>query len=295
MKTENEKPLVVSFSGGRTSAMMARMIQISPLYEGATKHYIYANTGKEREETLDFIAECDSRWGLGTVWVEAVVNPEKGAGTRHRIVDRKSAVVNTDPMVEGHPFFDVVAKYGVFNNHYPHCTRELKTNPIRSYFASLGMRRQDYTEAWGIRADEPRRLAERPGVIYPLADLGMTERLIREFWDSQDFDLGIKQFEGNCDLCFKKSLRKRLTILKDNPQVAKDWATIEAVGDRKGGDRARFDRSGLSIDNLVEMSKSPTLEAAVDAHDIELTDPSLFSAASEINWDFETQCHCQSS
>jgi len=137
----SDLPLVVSFSGGRTSAMMARMIQVSPMYEGLEKHYIYANTGKERSETLDFIAECDARWGLGTVWVEAVVMPETGSGTRHRVVDRKSAVVNTDPLQEGHPFFDVVAKYGLFNNHYPHCTRELKAAPIRSYFMERGMKR----------------------------------------------------------------------------------------------------------------------------------------------------------
>ena len=90
----------------------------------------------------------------------------------------------------------------------------------------------------------------------------------------------------------KAKQRKRLTIIRDNPSVADDWATIEAIGDGRGGDRARFDRDGLSIANLVEMSKDPTLEAAVDAHDINLTAPELFSAAAEINWDFETACHC---
>jgi len=270
------------------------MIQVSPIYAGREKHYVYANTGKEKVETLDFIQGCDERWKLGVTWVEAVVNHGDGNGTTHRIVNRKSAVVNTDPLREGNPFFDVVAKYGLFNNHYPHCTRELKTAPIRSYLRSIGLNRKQYIEAWGIRFDEPRRLAERDGVIFPLAELKITERVVREFWDAQDFDLGIKQYEGNCDLCFKKSLRKRLTILRDNPSIAKDWATIEAMGDRRGGDRARFDRSGLTIQNLVDMSKSPTLERAIDAHDINLTQPELFSAAAEINWDYETTCHCQS-
>ena len=288
-------PIVVSFSGGRTSAMMARMIQVSPIYNGLKKIFIYANTGKERQETLDFINECDTRWNLGTVWVEAVVHHEAGKGTSHRIVSYDSAIVNTDPMTAGHPFYEVAKKYGVFNNNYPHCTREMKTRPIHSYLRSLGLGAREYVEAWGIRSDEPRRLSEREGVVYPLAELRITERLVREFWDNQDFDLGIKQFQGNCDLCFKKSLRKRLTILQDDPQIAEDWEKIENIGDRRGGDRARFDRNGLTIANLVEMSRSTTLERAIDAHDIRLTSPELFSAADEINWDFETHCHCQNS
>lgn len=56
--------LLVSFSGGRTSAMMARMIQVSPCYEHYRKVYCFANTGKEREETLKFIHECDTHWGF---------------------------------------------------------------------------------------------------------------------------------------------------------------------------------------------------------------------------------------
>lgn len=288
-------PLVVSFSGGRTSAFMARMIQVSPLYEGRKKIYVYANTGKERQETLDFIKQCDEEWGLSTIWLEAEVIHEAGKGTRHKVIKPEDAFVNTDPLGPGHPFFEVVKKYGVFNNGFPHCTREMKTAPINSYLRSIGLKKGQYEEAWGIRADEPRRMSERPGVIYPLAELGVTERLVREFWDRQGFDLGIKQYQGNCDLCFKKSLRKRLTILKENPSIAKDWAEIEGMGDRKGGDRAIFDRSGIPIKTLLEMSKSDTLEEAVDQHDENKTQPELFAVASELNWDFETQCHCQSS
>ena len=288
-------PLVVSFSGGRTSAFMARMIQVSPLYEGRKKIYVYANTGKERQETLDFIKEGAEVWGLSRIWLEAVVIHEAGKGTRHKVIKPEDAFVNTDPLGPGHPFFEVVKKYGVFNNGFPHCTREMKTAPINSYLRSIGLKKGQYEEAWGIRADEPRRMSERPGVIYPLAELGVTERLVREFWDRQGFDLGIKQYQGNCDLCFKKSLRKRLTILKENPSIAKDWAEIEGMGDRKGGDRAIFDRSGIPIKTLLEMSKSDTLEEAVDQHDENKTQPELFAVASELNWDFETQCHCQSS
>ena len=290
-----KKTIVVSFSGGRTSGLMARLIQISPLYEDYDKIYIFSNTGKERKETLDFIQRCDDEWGLGVVWVEAVINPDRHKGTRHRVIDRASAYVNTDEMKEGHPMFDMVGKYGVFNNGFPHCTRELKTAPIKSYMRSQGFKANDYVEAWGFRYDEPRRLREREGIIYPLAELKMTELLVMEFWNKQSFDLQLKQYQGNCDLCFKKSFKKRLTILKENPEVAKDWQEMENLGDRKGGDRARFDRDGLTIGNLVEMSQAVNLEMATDDFEGEFDNPALITAAQEINWDFETQCHCQSS
>lgn len=293
--TGNEAPcstLLVSVSGGRTSAMMARMIQVSPLFEEYDKKiYIYANTGKEKQETLDFIHELDVKWGLNIVWVEAVIHHENNVGTTHRIIDYGSAVVNTDPLNDKNPFHEVVQKYGVFNGNFPHCTRELKTAPIRSYMRSLGLEKKDYIEAWGFRYDEPRRLRERTGIIYPLAELKITDRVVREYWNAQDFDLKIKQYEGNCDLCFKKSLKKKLTILKNDPQIAKDWEKLEQLGTRSG-EAVTFDRNKLTISNLVEMSKDDNLEEAIDKHDENLTQPELYAAACEINWDFETHCHC---
>jgi hypothetical protein len=42
--------------------------------------------------------------------------------------------------------------------------------------------------------------------------------MVREFFGASRIDLGLKDYEGNCDLCFKKSLKKRLTIIKENPE-----------------------------------------------------------------------------
>lgn len=279
--------------------MMARMIQVSPIYEGREKIFCFANTGKEKDETLRFIHECDQRWGFGTVWLEAVISPEKGEGTRHRVTDYGSAFRNTDPMVAGHPFFDLCKKYGIPSNSAPHCTRELKTKCIRNFLRNE-KRLKQWEEAWGIRSDEPQRLSARPGVVYPLAELGINEEMVRRFWDRQDFDLGIKQYQGNCDLCFKKSLRKRLTILRESPELATDWSSLEGrqtYGAGKTGELV-FDRNGLTMKDLLEMSNDPKLEVAVDAHDKRLAEeanhPYLFPMVEEIDWDFETQCHCQS-
>lgn len=274
------------------------MIQTSPLFAEYRKIYLYANTGKEREETLKFIDECDTRWGLGVVWLEAVVNPQKGEGTTHRVVSYRTAVRNTDSDSEDHPFVAVIKKYGLPSNAFPHCTRELKLRPIASYLNSIGV--SEYETAIGIRADEPHRATVKHGIIYPLVELRINEEAVRIFWDRQEFDLGLKDYQGNCDLCFKKSLRKRLTILRETPEVAEFWARHEGKRiDSKGRvvDLA-FDRNGLRISDLLKLSKDPALEIAVDRHDERLADnaknPELFDMLCGIDWDASTDCLCKS-
>ena len=74
----SEITTIISFSGGRTSAYMAYKIK-SEMPHMKTA-YVFSNTGKEREETLIFIDQCDKKWGLGIVWIESVINQEKGTG-----------------------------------------------------------------------------------------------------------------------------------------------------------------------------------------------------------------------
>lgn len=69
-----EAPALISFSGGRTSAFMLR--QILDAHGGtlpADVHVVFANTGKERPETLDFVQECSERWKVRIRWVEYVI------------------------------------------------------------------------------------------------------------------------------------------------------------------------------------------------------------------------------
>lgn len=276
--------------------MMARMVQVSPIYERFRKIYAYANTGKEMNETIEFLSRCGREWGIAIVIVEAVISQAKGVGTRHRVVAWKDAIRNTDPMIEGHPFFDMCRKYGIPSNTAPHCTRELKANAIKSYLKSAGVK--ECIQAWGIRADEPSRLTPRDGVIYPLADAGITEEIVRKWWDRQSFDLQLKDYQNNCDLCFKKSKRKKITIIKENPSIVPDWKMLEAKFATKNGRRVVFDREGLSIVDLETLSSDPLLISAVDKHDARLAEesvnPQLFDMLSGVDLDFETHCHCRS-
>lgn len=164
---DNERRLCISFSGGETSAMMASLIKSSNSMMADYKEVVtvFANTGQENEETLEFVDRCDRAFGLAVVWLEAEVNPVHGEGTGCRVVDFGSADR------DGRVFESVINKYGIPNQDYPHCTRELKGNPIRAYLRSIGWRVGAYDTAIGIRLDEIDRMsvkASEQRLIYPL-------------------------------------------------------------------------------------------------------------------------------
>ena len=104
------KLLVCTFSGGRTSAFMGLMLKDFPKYKDFEKLFVFANTGKEKEETLEFIDRCDKEWNLGVVWLEAKVIKEKGVGTSYKVVNYKTA------SRDGKPFEDMLKKYPLPNN-----------------------------------------------------------------------------------------------------------------------------------------------------------------------------------
>lgn len=207
-----KQKLVVSVSGGRSSMYMAYRLhtEYQDLYEMV---FIFANTGQELEETLLFVHQCETEHGLPIVWIEAVVNPETGKGTRHRVVDYHTASRG------GEPFEAVIAKYGIPNISRPRCTDELKIFPINSYKRSIEW--VGVPQAIGIRADEPKRYANRkPKTIYPLVDFfPVTKQDVITWWSKQPFDLQLQEHEGNCSWCYKKSLSKLKRLLKERPEV----------------------------------------------------------------------------
>lgn len=207
--------LLISFSGGETSAFMAQWLLLNKSDQYDNVLCLFANTGQENDETLDFVDKCDKHFGLKVIWVEAQVKSGK-VGTGHKVVDYKTA------SQKGEPFEGVISKYGIPNRSYPHCTRELKLAPIHSYLKSIGWERNQYDTAIGIRLDEIDRVSPDPkkhNLIYPLvSDCPMTKPQINAWWLNQPFRLNLKGYQGNCKWCWKKSLRKHLTILSENPE-----------------------------------------------------------------------------
>lgn len=273
--------LLISFSGGRTSAFMTKWIMSNCKYDNYKKIVLFANTGKERVETLEFINECDRRWNFGTIWIEADVQAEKGVGTKHKIVTYETASRN------GEPFEAVIKKYGISNKAFPHCTRELKLQPIADYMRANGYK--DYITAMGIRADEPDRLKNDAKYIYPLADeIKTNERFIREWWKRQEFDLQLADYEGNCDLCWKKSKRKLMTLLQDNPQMAEWWDLMER---RYSKGQYYFYRGNESTKMLLEKAGKQNFIRWTDLQLLRERQTELF----DTDLDFELPCHCKAS
>lgn len=220
------KRLVVSFSGGRTSARMLWGIMQHPERWPGGIVVVFANTGQEHEQTLRFIGRVEEWLGIKIVGLEAVVDPRDGVGTTHAHVSFATA------SRAGQPFEAVVQKYGLPGPGNPHCTRELKARPIRSYVEKeLGWARGTYAMAVGIRADEIDRIspsAEKDGIVYPLIDEGVTKEDVIAFWRQQPFDLYVPEHLGNCVWCWKKSQRKHLTLAAENPEVFDFPARLEA-------------------------------------------------------------------
>ena len=101
--------------------------------------------------TLEFINNCDKKFGFNTVWIEAIAHPGERKTSTAKIVDYKTA------SRDGRPFEDIIAKYGIPWSKAGHCTRELKEQPIKNYLRELGLDKTNRVMAIGIRADESHR------------------------------------------------------------------------------------------------------------------------------------------
>lgn len=124
---------------------------------------------------------------------------------------------------------------------------------MEQYLSDLGINAGEYKKVLGIRYDEPARYhrnKDKGNVEMPLYENKITKAMVREFWANQKFDLGLKDYEGNCDLCFMKGKKIRLTILAEKPETAKQWIEWEAQN-KNGG---TFDKN-YSVLELLSLSK----------------------------------------
>lgn len=215
------KRLCISFSGGETSALMTQYILNGPIREEYDEvAVIFANTGEEREETLEFVKECDDYFGFGTVWIEAVIHHNQRKAPTARVVNFETA---TRMNAEMGPFEQHIRKHGIPNQKFKDCTRNLKQKPIEAYLRDELGWGKDYDLAIGIRSDEMDRISASQAqrrIIYPLVShLPTTKKQVNEWWRQQPFRLRLKGYEGNCTWCWKKSRRKQITLLRENPSL----------------------------------------------------------------------------
>lgn len=237
-------PALVSFSGGRTSGyMLWRVLQSHGGTLPVDVHAVFANTGKERSETLDFVRDCAGAWSVPVHWVER----EPGGGFRE--VDHATA------SRDGEPFAALIRERRFLPNPVTRfCTTELKIRAMKTWMLARGY--EHWNNAVGIRADEPRRVAkyaertskERWDVLLPLAKTGVTVEEVRAFWARQPFDLRLRPWEGNCDICYLKGRGKRERILRDSPELADWWIAQETWAQETLKDPDKHDQRGFRSD-----------------------------------------------
>ena len=239
-------PALISFSGGRTSGFMLK--HILDAHNGKLPddvHVTFANTGKEREETLRFVHECETRWNVRIHWLEQAERKAKDFADRFVEVGYNSA------SRDGEPFRRLIERKSYLPNSVMRfCTNELKIEPMKFYMKAQGY--DKWTNVVGLRYDEPTRVlrgmkANAKGKdpwtsVFPLFDDGITERSVRSWWREQDFDLQLLPFEGNCDACFLKARPKLMEVERTQPGTLQWWADMEdlATSITKKQSGARF-------------------------------------------------------
>lgn len=261
-----EGPAIISFSGGRTSGyMLWRILQSHGGTLPEDVRVLFANTGKEMPETLDFVQECADRWNVPITWLE--YRAKTADGKQEAVVTHETASRNGEPyeaLINDRSYLpNPVARF---------CTVELKIRPMHRFVRDLGW--EEWFSCVGIRADEQRRLAKlaaRKGAetkdetaIAPLGYAGITVKDIGEFWQAQPFDLRLpnmngRTMHGNCDLCFLKGAKQVYSLIREKPSRAIWWMEQEArvMSQAKfKGDGARFRADRPSYRQMYESSKS---------------------------------------
>lgn len=265
MKTSNN--IICATSAGLTSVMMA--IKMKDWYPKCNVVNVFLNTGKEDKRSLEFMHECDLFYNLNIVWLEAVIDQRKRIGTNYKIVNYS----NLD--TKGILFEQGIKKYGIPSRVNKWCNRVLKLEALEKYANDL-FGKNNWCLALGLRIDEIDRISENyktNNIFYPPFENKIDSRLRNKFWQNQPIKLNIKGYQGNCDFCFEKSKRKRMTIAVENPEkliwwdeMEKKYSLIEIEGKdqynsmvRSGG--AFFGRENESVEKIKIDCKNPFSKA----------------------------------
>ena len=252
---EIELPAVVAFSGGRTSGYMLR--HILDAFDGKQPDDLkvcFQNTGLEHAATYQFVQDCAKHWGVDITWLEYRVDAD-GAAT-FAVVDASSA------SRAGQPFSELIRKKQYLPNPVARiCTSNLKMRTQDRYLKTLEQFSDGYTNAVGLRYDEPRRAQRiksdngREAIVCPLYDARVTEADVLQWWQGQPFDLNLPMTgnsAGNCVGCFLKGRGKLEALMRDMPEYFDWWMDAETVNLNSATTGARFRTDRPSYASMME-------------------------------------------
>ena len=255
------EPTSISFSGGRTSAYMLKMILDA--HNGVLpKEAIvcFANTGKEEEATLKFVNDCSVNWNVPIHWLEYQDHDEPAL--RYKEVTYETAARN------GEPFEALIRKRQYLPNPVTrYCTAILKIRTMACFLFQTGLF-ENWTKSeienesgWmGLRYDESRRatkILDKRRI--PLFTAGVTIKDISEFWNKQPFNLELPTYNGrtlagNCDLCFLKPANQVATLIAEKPERAAWWAKMEQLSLAIKDDGNYFRKDRPNYENMVKFA-----------------------------------------
>lgn len=225
---------LLSFSGGRTSGRM--LYHVVEAHGGVLPDYVYvcfANTGKEKEETLRFVHECASRWGIKVRWLEFWTDL-KSVGPAGRFIE----VGYNSASRDGEPLDRLIErKQALFSTVTGRwCTERCKVGAMHDFMEAEGFARGEYVEMIGFRADEYDRVFELPRkprnatrrFCFPLAVAEVRKGDVLTWWEAMPFNLMLDRGTGNCDHCPFLSRKIRIDRARRDPAGLGWWARHEA-------------------------------------------------------------------
>jgi 3'-phosphoadenosine 5'-phosphosulfate sulfotransferase (PAPS reductase)/FAD synthetase len=269
---------VIQFSGGRTSGYMLR--RLLDQHSGTLPvdwKICFENTGKEREETLEFVRDVEVNWGVDVTWLEfddefneaeyiesdgTYRKTRRPRNTKYKIVDFHTASRKGEPFVKA---LEMLANYRRTIKNAPPvlpnvvhrlCTANLKIKICTAFLRTCGWKEWDIY--MGIRLDEAQRRAKMMAWLpryqelqTPLITAKVNKESVSKFWQKSPFDLQLdaQSDEGNCDLCFLKATGKLITIIRKYPGMVNWWKDMET----KTG--TNFGNTKLSFHQLDQMVK----------------------------------------
>lgn len=237
---------VVSFSGGRTSAYLCKV-----MIDKFGKHnvdFIYMDTGAEHPKTYEFIRKVNDEFRLNLVCLRGDFTRPLGAGVGYNVVDIDSLKPDLKP------FKGMLSKYGVPYIGGMFCTDRMKLKPFKKYCDDT-YGKNNYQSWLGIRIDEPKRLTPKPFINYMAEISDFDKQDVLNYWSKMPFDLGIDEWSGNCEFCPKKSNLKLAASQRDSPESYVNFVEMlhdsSVRIDNNTGHYSKMYRGKQSLQSLV--------------------------------------------
>ena len=213
---------VVSFSGGRTSAYLCKIM--IDTFGKDNVDFIFMDTGAEHPKTYKFIRKVNDFLGLDLVCLRGDFSSKLGVGATYKVVDINELACDLKP------FSSYANKYGTPTVAGASCTSRMKEETHDRYCNEI-YGKGEY-ETWiGIRADEPRRLkgvGKRVDLRY-MAEITKAEKQdVLDYWGDQSFDLEIEEHLGNCVFCVKKGANKIALAAREEPELFTNFLELIA-------------------------------------------------------------------